>query len=532
MEQVLYFGGPILTMEEPLCAQALLTEGGTIRAVGSLTQVRAAASAGAKEVDLKGNALLPAFLDAHSHFSACANALLQLSVGEARSFRQIQESLRQYISQRKPAPGEWVSVRDYDHNQLEEKRHIPRRLLDEAAPHNPVVVQHKSGHLGVFNTMALSLLGVTAGTPCPEGGFLETEDGQPTGYMEENAFLEFLQKVPMPTMEDLLAAFARAQDQYASYGITAVQEGMMTSQMAELYQHLIQNRLLKLDVTGYADARDPEHVWDALGRYAGEEEGPFRLGGYKIFLDGSPQGRTAWLKEPYENAPDGYRGYPALQESQVLDFVRRAAREGRQILAHCNGDAACRQFIDACLAVKREFPRLPELRPVMIHAQLLCPEDMEDMKACGILPSFFAAHVYHWGDTHIENLGSVRASRISPAGSALRRGVRFTFHQDSPVIAPDMLETVWCAVNRRTRDGILLGEQERIAPLEALKAVTTHAAWQYFREESLGSLAPGKRADLVFLGGNPLDCPPERIREIPVLATVKNGRLLYRKGGV
>ena len=180
----LYFGGDILTMEHEGCQQALLAEDGKILGAGPEAEIRKMAD-GAREIFLDGHTLMPSFIDAHSHFSACANALLQLSVGEARSFRQIQEALRRYISQRKPAPGEWVSVRDYDHNQLEEKRHIPRRLLDEAAPHNPVVVQHKSGHLGVFNTMALSLLGVTAGTPCPEGGFLETEDGQPMPKMPQ-----------------------------------------------------------------------------------------------------------------------------------------------------------------------------------------------------------------------------------------------------------------------------------------------------------------------------------------------------------
>ena len=138
------------------------------------------------------------------------------------------------------------------------------------------------------------------------------------------------------------------------------------------------------------------------------------------------------------------------------------------------------------------------------------------------------AHVYHWGDVHVKNFGLERAEHISPAGSALAQNIPFTFHQDAPVIRPDMLETVWCAANRLTRSGRLLGEDERIPVLEALRAVTVNAAWQYFEEERKGSLRPGKRADLVLLSADPLAVPAEEIREIQVLETIKAGETIYQ----
>ncbi|MEG2389226.1 MAG: amidohydrolase family protein, partial [Clostridia bacterium] len=200
-----------------------------------------------------------------------------------------------------------------------------------------------------------------------------------------------------------------------------------------------------------------------------------------------------------------------------------------QILAHCNGDAAAAQYLNAVGQVAAENPHMKDLKPVMIHAQLLGRDQLAQMAALGMIPSFFVAHILHWGDIHEKNFGFDRAQFISPARSALDAGVTFTFHQDAPVIEPDMLETVSCAVNRRTKSGVLLGETERISPLEALRAVTINAAYQYGEEDRKGSIKPGKNADFVILSGNPLTVPPEEIGEINLLETIKNGNSVYRR---
>ena len=158
-------------------------------------------------------------------------------------------------------------------------------------------------------------------------------------------------------------------------------------------------------------------------------------------------------------------------------------------------------------------------------------KELDKVKELGVVPSFFAAHVYHWGDVHVKNFGAERAARISPAGAALERDIPFTFHQDTPVLPPDMLETVWCGVNRLTRSGAVLGPEQKIPVVEALAAVTIRAAWQYFEEGEKGSLREGKRADLVLLERDPLTADPMSLRDIPVLATWKDGRLIYRREG-
>ena len=529
MMKKLYYNGTVLTMDTPLYAEAVCTENGRICGVGKTeTLLSCCVGKEAEKIDLAGRTLMPAFLDAHSHFSAVANAQLQAPLDEAYSFSDIEERIRAFVSENNVKPGEWVIAKGYDHNQLAEKKHPAAKILDIASPENPLVIQHKSGHMGVFNTRALEMLGITSETESPAGGLIEkTADGQPTGYMEETAFVSNLQRIPMPDFSALLAAYETAQRKYASYGITTVQEGFFAEQLAPLYRGLLEKKRLWLDVVGYADAASGDALLREFPKAVKQYDRHFKLGGYKMFLDGSPQGRTAWMRTPYRDAPD-YFGYGTLSDAKVREFIRLAFAQQMQILAHCNGDAAAGQYIDAVAELERQKMDVAALRPVIIHAQLLGRDQLPRVRSAGLLPSFFVAHVYHWGDVHIENFGRARADEISPAASALGEGIQFTFHQDAPVIEPDMIETVWCAVNRKTKAGEALGASERISTLEALRAVTRNAAYQYFEEDEKGSIRNGKRADFVILDRDPLKTDPAKLREVRVLETIKDGNTIYK----
>lgn len=525
--EYLFENGTILTMEDQMpTAQALLVRDGRITAVGPKEAVAAQASQDAERIDLAGRTLMPAFVDPHSHFFAVANGCLQVSLSGCTSWADIAARIRDYIRQNHIPAGEWVRAQGYDHNALAEGRHPDRQVLDAAAPEHPVILQHQSGHMGVFNTLALKRLGVTEETPCPEGGAMGRKGGCLTGYMEENAFLLWQRQVPMPDLAALTAACEKAQALYASYGITTVQEGMLPEQLVPIYQALCAADKLYLDVVGYADHGGMQAAERLLPECLEGYSHHFRIGGYKIFLDGSPQGRTAWLRKPYAGETKN-RGYGTMTDEQVLAAVRTAVSEGRQLLAHCNGDAAAEQYLRAIAQVQKEGLDTVAIRPVMIHAQLLGVDQLPELQRLGVLPSFFVAHVYHWGDVHVKNLGLDRAAHISPAGSATRLGIPFTFHQDAPVIRPDMLETVWCAVERRMKDGSVLGPEERVDVWTALKAVTANAAYQYFEEDRKGTLAPGKRADLVVLDRDPTKTPGEALRTIRVLETWKDGARIF-----
>lgn len=543
MSRTIYYNGNILTMNPerervPMVveedgkilytpAAAAFSEISGFDAASDTPDGSESSSSHTRLVDLKGATMLPAFLDSHSHFSGYAMAQLQVPLEEAVSFEEIIEKIKEFIAIQQVPAGCWVVCKGYDHNQLIEHAHPTAAILDLAAPEHPVILQHQSGHMGVFNTTALRLLQVTADTTCPSGGKIALENGVPTGYMEENAFIEYQQKVPMASPKELADAYISVQNKYASYGITTIQEGMLPGQLIPLYQMLTAQKMLKLDVVGYADAKEASRTLPLLAAHRRTYKDHFKLGGLKIFLDGSPQGRTAWMRSPYEGSAD-YCGYNTLSDQQVEDFLRLAVRENLQLLAHCNGDAAAAQYLRACSKVAAEGYDIKKIRPVLIHGQLLGPDQLPEVKRLGIIPSFFAAHVYHWGDVHIQNFGWQRASHISPAASALQCGIPFTFHQDTPVIEPDMMETVWCSTNRLTKGGACL-DAEAISVMDALRAVTIHAAYQYFEENEKGSIAPGKRADFVILDKDPLTVPTMELRNIKVLQTIKDGKIIFEK---
>lgn len=520
----IFYNGPIITLEDAPAPEALLAENRKIKALGSFSQLQAAAPY-ARLIDLKGRALLPAFIDTHSHFFQVAMSLLQISLAKADSLEEVISLIQEGIRRQHPEPGQWILVRDFDQSRIPGGRRPTLAQLDEAAPNHPMIIQHQSGHMGFFNSAALSLLQVTPRTPVPEGGIIEQCRGTLTGYMEENAFFQYQKKVPLPPENQVIQAFLQAQEIYASHGITTIQDGMLVEEMLPFYQLLSDKKLLKLDLAAYSGTASWPTVKRTLPRHLGQYQNRLKIAGLKIFLDGSPQGRTAWMRRPYIGTD--FCGYPTMTDQAVLEAFALAARENTQILAHVNGDGAAAQYLRCLKEAEEAFPALKTLRPVIIHGQLMGLDQLPLAARLGAVISFFVAHVYYWGDTHIENLGMERAAQISPASSALKAGIPVTFHQDSPVIQPDMLETIWCAVCRITRSGTVLGKEEALPPLEALKSVTIRAAWQYGEENQKGSLAPGKYADLVILSQNPLAIPPEKIPSIQVLETYKEGRCIW-----
>ena len=513
--KTVFYNGPIITMEDEIYADWIICEGCLIVKVGygAVPQIE-----NADYKNLDGKTLMPAFIDAHSHFTAVANNFLQLSVEGEKDIKGILEKIKDYIHINKIERGQWVKISGYESGHLFENRNITCFELDTVSKDNPIVIQHASGHMGIFNSMALSMLKIDENTSSSENGVIEKKDGVLTGYMEEQDFVRYLQQVPMPDMDMLLHAYDKAQEKYLSYGITIVQEGMMTKPLLPLYQALLSTEKLKIKVIGYADLNNYYDFSNAL-----PVNNNFKLGGVKIFLDGSPQGRTAWMKTSYQN-DKSYYGYPILKDCDVLKAVEFSAKENIQLLAHCNGDMACEQFLNAL----QSSPVFLD-RPVMIHAQFLALDQFDTVKAVKVIPSFFVGHVYYWGDTHINNFGMQRASMISPAKTAQDKGVIFTFHQDSPVTEPNMLHSVWCSVVRQTANGITLGEEQKIDVFAALKAVTIHAAYQYFEEDKRGSIKEGKYADLIILDKNPLSIPFDEIKDITVLQTIKEGNVLFSR---
>lgn len=545
MAKTLYYNGTILTMtgNEPQTVEAVLTENGKILAAGSrrLTdeKINSLPDGGGETIfkDLKGAVMLPGFIDSHSHISAVARVLSFALLHEAESFDAITDTLKKFRDGRDISPGAWLIGTGYDHNKLKERRHPNRFVLDAAFPENPVLISHVSGHMGVANSLALKIMGITADTKNPAGGRIGRKGkagpsagkyGEPDGYLEETAFTASSSVIPEPGSEQITGQLKEAESLYLRQGITTVQDGRAGREEWKLLKYAAEHRLFHVDVVTYIPLNDAPELASKNPSYTNGYNNHLRIGGYKIFLDGSPQGRTAWMSLPYEGEPAGYCGYPIFKDMEVIKYCKTALLEGRQLLVHCNGDAAASQMIDSLKAAWEETGIDPSgIRPVMIHAQLVREDQLKAMKELSITASFFTAHTYYWGDIHLKNFGESRALKISPARSALDKGVNVTFHQDSPVIPPDMLETIWCAVNRISREGKSMGAAERVTPYEALKAVTINAAFQYGEEKEKGTIEPEKTADFVILSDNPLTVNPLEIKKIRVLETIKSGKVLY-----
>lgn len=518
-------------MEQPLYAEAMLEEDGIIRALGKKDDLLDLADADTVRFDLNGHTLLPAFLDPHSHITSFANTLSLAHLDGVQSFEELGSRLLAFQKEHNVSEGEWIIAFGYDHNFLQEGRHPDKFVLDRFLPRNPVLVTHASGHMGVMNSAALSQAGIDSKTPDPEGGLIGRIPGkqEPNGYLEETAFTALASKIASPSLEQLCRQVEAAEGIYLSHGITTIQEGLTKQAEWAVLQAMAKQKRLRCDVVSFVDLAESKALVKENPDFVGHYQNHLKIGGYKIFLDGSPQGRTAWMTEPYLGDDPNYRGYPIHSGEAVISFLQQGLSDRLQVLAHCNGDAAAQQFLDAYSAARKANPDAPDIRPVMIHAQLLRPDQLPALRGLNMTASFFVAHTHYWGDVHLKNFGPERAGRISPVKSAIREGVNYTFHQDTPVLPPNMLDTLWCAVNRITKEGVVLGEEERITPLEALRAVTVHAAYQYFEENQKGSLAPGKLADLVILDRNPLTADPASLREIRVLKTIKEGQVVYQK---
>lgn len=533
----LYLGSHIITMDEALGeVEAVAVRGEEILWVGERAEWAGSATT---VVELGERALLPGFIDAHGHLTFLARTVRLANVasppvGPVTTLASLQEVLREAIAERGIPPGEWVVGMGYDDSLITEQRHPDRDDLDAVSREHPIALIHVSGHLATANSRALERAGITAATPDPAGGVIRRRaGGEPNGVLEEAAAAPlhefYLGDEGIPA-EDIDRAFR----EYARHGITTVQDGAASWDTHRLLSDVAASEGLKLDVVIYPVGMSPDFAVPE-GVAFGEYRDRLKVGGVKLVLDGSPQGKTAYLSEPYhvvpEGQPDDYRGYPMIPQPAVDALVAGHLRAGRPLLVHCNGDAAAQMLIDAVARAGESFP-LGDHRTVMIHAQTVRADQLDRMKTLGIIPSFFSAHVFYWGDWHRDSvLGPQRAARISPTADARARGLRFTIHNDAPVVPPDMIRLLWATTHRETRSGAILGPKQRIPTRDALRAITLDAAHQSFEEDRKGSLTPGKQADLVILSRDPLVLPAGRLLDLEVVATIARGERVYTAAG-
>lgn len=542
--KTLYWNGNIITVDrDNTIAEAILVIDGRIAKVGSNTELHAMADDDTVKVDLQGKTMLPGFIDSHGHIirSEVYPRFCPPPVGEIDSVEKLVAAAKQEIAQHPPQDGCWFIGMGYDNAFFAEGKHPTLADMDKISTEIPVVLQHCSGHVGMVNSKVLSLLGITKDTPDPIGGRIckNPETGELTGLLEERAILNLYQVegvMPQPNLETLAESFLRAQQIFAENGVTTAQDGATSPMDLPIIQYCQEHNMMLIDLYAYP-------LLDSLvaGALAGcncqqqvHYNQHFRIAGAKMLLDGSPQGKTAWLSQPYYQAPEGkpadYCGYPIYNdEAVVCEMFKNCLQNHWQVLVHCNGDAASQQFIDMYAKAQEQTGILDHLRPVMIHAQTVREDQLDRMQELGIMPSFFHDHTFYWGDYHLDSvLGPERGRRISPLRSALNRGMNYTMHVDYPVVPQKPLFSVHNAVNRFTREGREIGPEFTISVMDAIRGVTINAAYQCFEETLKGSIEPGKYADLVILSENPLQVDKRVIKDIQILETIKEGKTIYK----
>lgn len=507
-------------------ASSLAIVGGRIVAVGSDADAYAAVGSDAPTVDLRGKVILPGFIDAHLHWTGYAMMRQRLVLEPSDGLSDVQRRVRQRTADL--ASGAWLLGRGWDHTAW--GRWPTAADLDVAAPGHPVALTRKDGHVLWLNSAAMAAAGIDATTPDPPGGAIEREGLRPTGILKETAKALALRAVPPPEPWERQAAMVEAWPTAWCRGLTGAHDMGYDG-------HAVFRDLATIREAGDLGLRFawylPEPELDeaiGLGLRSGLGDEWLRVGGLKLFLDGTLGAQTAAMLAPYEDQP-GNTGIDVLDPETLSERVARAASAGLATAAHAIGDRAVRNALDAMAAAPRLAPA--PLRHRVEHAQLVDPADVPRFAALDVVASMQPIHATvdmpiaerHWG---------ARTAHGYPWRGLLNAGARLAFGSDAPIETLDVFAGIHAALTRQTADGNPRGgwhPAQRLDIVQALHAYTLGAAWASGQEVDLGSLEAGKCADLIVLDRDPLELAPSELLRVRVLGTMIEGVWVWQAPG-
>lgn len=489
-------------------------------------------------IDAEGGTLIPGFIDTHTHLGGYGLQKKHVNCGSPlnKSIADIQKRIADKVANT-PA-GEWIIGYAYDDTLLVDKRHPNRADLDKIAPNHPVHINHISGHFGVINSKGLEIAGMDDSVKDPEGGhFGRDEAGSLDGVLYETANLVIRKFLPSSTLEEYVKQIGKGAKDYLAQGITTANDAAIRDEL-DLQAHIaaakqqvnpmhmrlmiMHDMLRNHDLFKEKTAEEVDHYLDE------QSEGRVRLDSAKMFQDGSIQGLTGALREPYHTDSDLYGDF-IFDQSFLNEEVAHLHRRGFRMAIHGNGDRAIGSILDAYELAIAKYPRTDH-RHRIEHVQTATVADLDRMQRLQVAGSFFINHVYYWGDRHKALfLGPDRARRISPLAEAQERNLLFTLHSDCPVTPVSPLFSIWAAVNRVTREGHVLGPEQRIDVETALRTMTIDGAKLNFNEDIAGSIEVGKQADFALLGADPTAVNPMEIIDVLVLKTIIGGKVVFEK---
>jgi predicted amidohydrolase YtcJ len=534
---LILFNGNVFTVDDRFSiAHAVAIKGDRIVAVGSSADLKKLKGTRTEMVDLKGKTVIPGFNEGHLHMMSTGQGLMKVNLQDRR-IRTISDLIHAVADRVKITPkGEWVEGWGWDQSKLQENRFPTRWDLDRVSPEHPVYLTRTCFHIAVANSKALELAGITKQIPQPEGGeIVKDEKGAPTGALLERPAFSFVEKlIPKPDLRQKKEAIKAACKAFNAAGITSVNDGGLDIGDFQAYQEVMNEGNLTVRVYGMVrlelrEISDDEAI--AYLRHIGPRNGfgtdYLKMGAIKITMDGGVGGRTALMRTPYITGKANNFGIQSVAQDRLRKIITLANQMGWQMAIHAAGGKA----MDNVLAVFREADEETPIRGrrwYLVHAYDPSPENFEDLKRMGVGVATNPGFIHFVGDSFVFNMGREWASHASPLKDYLRHGIPISGGSDAAVTPYPPLYGIYAAVTRKTQlSGEVLGPDQCISVAEALRVFTMGGTWMTFEENIKGSIEPGKLADLVVLGEDILSVHPDRIPDVPVLATYVGGKKVY-----
>jgi predicted amidohydrolase YtcJ len=555
--RMIFYGGDIVTMSDKPSGvvEAVFVENGRIVSMGPRNEIFKHKTDATRLIDLKGNTLMPGFIAVHTHpdLAAYLYGFVDISGFTYKTKDEVWARLRQAVKETKK--GQWIFCKGFDPMLIKGLTAPDIKYLDSIAPENPVLILAQSMHSAWANSLAFKKIGITVKTPDPAPGNYYEKDsrGELTGFIAET-------KAVMTVAADAIKVFnikdntVKVFDDYLGNGITSITTmGLANSKAFILYEHLsthhpkwIHNVLA---VVGMLPDRKPTvrhfvyltpETSSLLPEKAEHGDDFFKVSGVKLWYDGSPYTGSMYLKEPYLNSelmtkqlkiPPNSSGQPVINQQEFYDAVKKYHELGWQVSVHSQGDQSTGEVLDIFEKIQSESS-VKNLRHRIEHGVLLPPELLGKMKRLDITPSFHINHLYYYGSA-LKNdiLGAERSEKMLPVNSTRKEGLYYSLHADAPMYPEEPFRLLQTAVTRKTREMEVIGPNESISVMDGLRALTVYAAWQLNMEKIIGSIEPGKYADLIILDKNPLKVDPAFLRDIRVLNTFINGSEVWKSQG-
>jgi predicted amidohydrolase YtcJ len=532
----IFVGGDIITVDDSNPeAEALAVGGGKILSVGNHDDALRLQGPRTELIDLENKTLMPGLIEPHSHpiISALLYDWIDVSGFTNTSGEEVMYRLRTAAAEAKP--GQWICGFGYDPISIRDLKALNADLLDEVSSTNPIFIMIQSMHTVYVNHKAFEVVGITSDTPQPEAGtYVRDDSGNLTGMVIEQAAILPIMMALLSNYQEQGADLIEVQiRRYAKAGYTTV--GAMGVfpvffDWVSVLKELVEDDDCPIRISVMNKATDLEQ--GSTVDFGGNTD-RLRAGGAKFWYDGSFGTGNVLLEQPYLNSElmqtglgvaKDTCGYSMMPQERLRYLFQKYHDAGMQIAVHGQGDRAIRDIIDAYEAVLEASPR-DDHRHRIEHGGLFPPDEMERAARLGLTPSWHINYIYYYGEAlRDEIVGPERAAISLPLAAAREHGHRSSLHNDSPMYPAEPFRLMRTATTRRTRNGGQIGAAQVIPVDDAIRAVTINPAWQLFLEDKVGSLEVGKLADLVEISDNPRKIDPERLDEIRVLATWREGR--------